>query len=147
MGKGIVHRAPRWAALSLLALGIATASGCYDHRQLAARNLYDRRCSRCHGLSNTGPTPVSGLPYQPADLRHLYERYGTPLDHDRLAAYIDGRHMLEGERSQDMPVWGRELYANLSDEADDEAIEDMRAGAIDLLIEYLQEIQASPRDD
>jgi hypothetical protein len=132
----------RWIAWgALLAWAVSASSGCWspdDRRELAERSLYDRHCGRCHGLSESGPTPVEGLPYEPADLRRLHERYGTPLDHDRLAAYIDGRHMAPGERSEDMPVWGEELYAHLPDDA---ALEELRAGAIDLLIEYLQSIQ------
>ncbi|HKJ24963.1 MAG TPA: c-type cytochrome [Myxococcota bacterium] len=139
--------APRALALGLaLGLGAAASSGCWspnDRREAAARNLYDRHCGRCHGLSKTGPTPVAGLDYEPADLRQLYESYGTPLDHDRLAAYIDGRHVRPGERSEDMPVWGDELYAYLPDDA---ALEELREGAIDLVIEYLQTIQANAPD-
>lgn len=127
-----------------LVLGLVASSGCWsldDRREAAARNLYDRHCGRCHGLAETGPTPVADLPYPAADLRRLHERYGTPLDHDRLAAYIDGRHLPDGERSGEMPVWGEDLYAHLPDDA---ALEELRAGAIHLLIEYLQSIQQPP---
>jgi len=37
-----------------------------------------------------------------------------------------------------MPVWGEELYAHLPDDA---ALDELRAGAIDLVIEYLETIQ------
>ena len=120
----------RAGALGLaLALGLVVGAGCWspdDRREAAARNLYDRHCARCHGLAETGPSPATGLPYEVADLRRLHERYGTPLDRDRLAAYIDGRHLPEGERSEDMPVWGEDPYAHLPEDA---ALEDLRAGA------------------
>jgi len=125
-----------------LALGVLLAgTGCWspeDRREAAARSLYDRHCAECHGLSETGPTPVAGREHEPADLRRLSGRYGTPLDRERLAAYIDGRHGLPGERSAEMPVWGEELYDHLPEGA---ALEELREGAIDLIIEYLQSIQ------
>lgn len=124
----------------LLAMAVA-GTGCWspdDRREAAARSLYDRHCAECHGLSHTGPTPVADREHEPADLRRLSAKYGTPLDRERLAAYIDGRHGLPAERSADMPVWGEALYDHLPEGA---ALEELREGAIALIVEYLQSVQ------
>lgn len=139
-----MSRSRRVRSAALVAFAILLSSGCWspgDRREVAAENLYDRHCSYCHGLASSGPTPVTGLGFEVADLRRLSERYGTPLDDDRLAAYIDGRHVTPGEdRAPQMPVWGEELYSHLPDDA---ALEELRAGAINLLVEYLQSIQVA----
>jgi hypothetical protein len=103
-----------------------------------ARSVYDRYCSECHGLHESGPTPVAGLGFQPADLRQLGELYGSPLDRGELAAYIDGRHAKATGEARLMPVWGDRLYPQLPATVE---VDEMRAGTIELLIEYLDSLQ------
>jgi len=105
---------------------------------LVARTSYDRYCAACHGLSDGGPTPVAELGFQPADLRRLGERYGTPLDREALTDYIDGRHARSLGEERIMPVWGDRLYEHFPDTVE---VDEMRAGTIGLLIDYLQSIQ------
>jgi len=130
----------RWLPLALSLLCLA-CHGTQERRQIVARTTFDRYCSSCHGLSDSGPTPVANLVFQPADLRHLGAHYGTPLDHERLATYIDGRHAKATGEGRIMPVWGDRLYDHLPDRVE---VDEMRAGTIELLIEYLQSIQAEP---
>jgi hypothetical protein len=111
-----------------------------DRRMLVARQVFDRYCSDCHGTDASGPTPVAGLGFQPADLRHLGDLYGTPLDREQLAAYIDGRHAKASGEARLMPVWGDRLYANLPETVE---MDEIRAGTIELLIDYLASIQAA----
>ena len=130
----------RWLPLALSLLCLA-CHGTQERRQIVARATFDRYCSSCHGLSDSGPTPVADLVFQPADLRRLSDRYGTPLDHEQLSNYIDGRHTMATGEGRVMPVWGDRLYDHLPDRVE---VDEMRAGTIELLIDYLQSIQEPP---
>ena len=136
-----VHRRPHTRSLVWLALLLVPTVGCpdaMDQRSVVSRNLYDRYCADCHGLSDDGHVPVEGLGFEPADLRQLHERYGTPLRADELRDYIDGRHSKASGEARLMPVWGERLYDHLPETVE---VDEMRAGTIDLLIEHLQSIQ------
>jgi len=126
-------------AVAVLLFGCSDAQ---ERRMVVARTLFDRNCSECHGRSDAGPAPVAGLGFQPADLRRLHEHYGRPLDRARLGAYIDGRHADAPEATRAMPIWGEKLYEYLPEEV---AVDEMRAGTIGLLIEYLETIQTPAR--
>ena len=131
----------RTTAIASLVLLLGLLPGCRsaeERRLQAARGLYDQYCSGCHGLSETGPAPVAGLGFEPADLRRLHERYDRPLDRTRVAAYIDGRHGGASETTRAMPVWGEKLYEQFPESVE---VDEMRAGTIDLLIDYLDSIQ------
>ena len=134
---------PRVATIASMALLLGLLPGCRsaeERRLQAARGVYDQYCSGCHGLSESGPAPVTGLAFEPADLRRLHERYGRPLDRAPVAAYIDGRHAGVSEAARAMPVWGKKLYEQFPETV---KLDQMRAGTIDLLIDYLDSIQPS----
>jgi hypothetical protein len=130
----------RWLALALC-LACVGCHGTDERRRVVARATYDRHCSSCHGLSDAGPAPVPDLLFQPSDLRQLHTRYGTPLDREALAVYIDGRHAKDTSEGRLMPVWGDHLYDHFPDRVE---VDEMRVGTIELLIDYLQSIQAEP---
>jgi len=112
-----------------------------DRRMVVAATTYDRYCSGCHGLSETGPEPVAGLGFSPVDLRLLERRYGDPLPRAQLAQYIDGRHDVATGTERLMPVWGSRLYENLPDTS---GVDEIRAGTIELLLDYLESVQTKP---
>lgn len=129
----------RVAGLSvLLAAALPGCGAREDRRMVVARSVYDRYCSECHGSHAGGPAPVAALGFEPADLRRLGDLYGSPLDREELAAYIDGRHAKATGEARLMPVWGDRLYRNLPDTVE---VDEMRAGTIELLLEYLDSIQ------
>ncbi len=103
------------------------------------RMLYVTYCESCHGSSGTGDGPVaSALSTQPTDLTKLWERYGTPLDRDRLAEHIDGRSMLF-MHSREMPVWGRDFFKDADPAGPN--LESLKDQLIDVLIEYIEGLQ------
>jgi hypothetical protein len=53
---------------------------------------------------------ASSLKQQPADLRKLSDKYGTPLSIKRVAAFIDGRQAVAAHGPREMPVWGNRFY-------------------------------------
>ncbi len=121
---------------------LLVAAGCEsqaDYRLRVAEDLFDRKCAECHGgTDGEGPRFVEGFGAKAPDLRRLGFKYGTPLPKEKLAAFIDGRQEVAAHGSREMPVWGEELYANFPEQ---ESVEDVRAGTISMLVDYLESIQ------
>jgi mono/diheme cytochrome c family protein len=124
----------------LLAPVIALAASQKDHEDVArGRSDYLRHCASCHGVSGDGRGPVASvLRRPPADLRHLGERYGAPLEADRVAAFIDGRADIAAHGPRDMPVWG-ERFSDI--QVDGKTGEEVARERIAALIAYLNSIQ------
>jgi mono/diheme cytochrome c family protein len=102
--------------------------------------LYAQYCASCHGATGHGDGPTAdSLKTPPGDLTQLAGRWGTPLDRERLAAFIDGRDAPRAHGSPDMPVWGERLYEG--ERADSSPREAARRGTILLILEYLQTLQ------
>lgn len=124
------------------ALLSATACGSRENRRIhAGKDLFSRSCARCHGMPGEEPPRVEGLETRPPDLTRLVERYGAPLPRERLARFIDGREDVAAHGSRDMPVWGEELYQQFPESGG--GLEAARAGAIEVLLDYLESVQAS----
>lgn len=106
-------------------------------------DLYTRYCASCHGVAAQGDGPAAAtLRKPPSDLTRLGPRWGTPLDRERLAAFIDGREGPRAHGTPEMPVWGEQLYAGERPEST--AREAARRGTILLILEYLDTLQQAP---
>jgi len=106
------------------------------------RELYVESCASCHGLDGRGAGPRAGeLRVPPPDLTALHERYGSPLDRERLAAVIDGRRDVEAHGPREMPVWGDRFFEG--DSGPPRGVEASKRRVIDILIDYLQQLQGS----
>ena len=76
------------------------------------RVLYGRYCGACHGIDADGRGPVASFMVRaPTDLRRLGDRYGRPLDVDRVARFVDGREEVAAHGPRLMPVWGERFAA------------------------------------
>ena len=111
--------------------------------------LYTAYCASCHGVSGRGDGPlVMVLVAKPTNLTRLAEKYGTPLPVEQLAAFIDGRQDVKAHGPRDMPVWGEQLYRGepgkspAPDSPSGRIREAARQGTIELIIAYLETIQA-----
>jgi mono/diheme cytochrome c family protein len=105
------------------------------------RILYLTYCEGCHGPGGRGDGRAApALRTPPPDLTRLSERYGTPLDRAALAQYIDGRILLGLHGEREMPVWGREFFADAPPSTP--GLEHTREHLIQVLIDYLQSIQS-----
>lgn len=105
------------------------------------RILYLTYCEGCHGPGGRGDgRAAAALRTPPPDLTRLSERYGTPLDRAALAQYIDGRILLGMHGDREMPVWGREFFADAPPSTP--GLEHTREHLIQVLIDYLQSIQS-----
>lgn len=107
----------------------------------AGRAAYLQYCASCHGPGARGDGPVADvLDTPPPDLTRLALRYGQPLPLERLASTIDGRDEVRAHGTRQMPVWGEKLYAGPAPPS--EAREKARRGTIELILLFLQSIQA-----
>jgi mono/diheme cytochrome c family protein len=112
-------------------------------------HLYMNYCASCHGVGGRGDGPlVMVLVAKPANLTRLAEKYGRPLPVDKLAAFIDGRTDVKAHGPREMPVWGEQLYRGEAgkspapDSPSGRVREAARQGTIDLILAYLETIQA-----
>lgn len=106
----------------------------------AGRALYLTHCEGCHGVTGAGDGPAAAmLRVAPADLSRLWERYGTPLDRDELAEYIDGRMLSDFHVPREMPIWGDEFFEDAPPGS--LSVEVARRRLIEVLIEYLETLQ------
>lgn len=139
-------------ALPLLAIAGCTSSGGAGRAAAApaatapatavesGADLYLQYCASCHGVSAHGDGPAAAtLRQAPSDLTRLAGRWGSPLDKERLAAFVDGRQAPRAHGPPDMPVWGEKLYAG--ERAESPPREAARRGTILLILEYLQTLQ------
>jgi mono/diheme cytochrome c family protein len=105
-----------------------------------AQDVFDRNCAPCHGSSKgEGPQFVESFGGPAPDLRQLWRKFGSPLPREALAAFIDGRLDVQSHGPREMPVWGDDLYRNLPQ---GDSVEDMRAGTIAMLLDYLETVQS-----
>ncbi len=136
------------AALAMLALGFGPCpEGSETPRSAPSgevdpgRALYVAYCQGCHGSQGRGDGPVaSSLRVPPPDLSRLWEKYGTPLDRDRLVAYIDGRSLLGLHGDSEMPVWGDEFFGDTPPLAPN--VEGLKRHLIELLADHLERLQS-----
>ena len=129
------------AALALLV-------GCAERPEPAAPTpisgpgqvLYLSHCEGCHGVSGEGNERVASSLRRPLpDLTRLWQRYGTPLDRERLSDYIDGRLLLGVHPRGGMPVWGAEFFIDVPQQTPD--LERLKAHLIGVLIDHLETLQ------
>lgn len=95
----------------MLVMGGSSAAAASQKSVGQGRTYYLRYCASCHGENGDGRGPIaSSIKEQPADLRLLSEKFGTPLSIERVAAYIDGREAVAAHGPREMPVWGERFF-------------------------------------
>jgi mono/diheme cytochrome c family protein len=143
----------RGTALLLALAGLIAASPERAERTASApgsegspgRILYLTHCQGCHGGEGRGDGPAAAsLRTRPTDLTRLWQRYGTPLDRRRLAAYIDGRGLLEVHGPRTMPLWGDEFFED-APPLTPNLVEGAKQHLIAVLVDYLESIQTERR--
>lgn len=129
-------------ALALLTLavptaGVAPAMPARSQAPVAldGAQLFRTHCASCHGSSARGDGPLADqLRRRPSDLTTLRQRYhGFPTE--LLTRVVDGREVVRGHGSTEMPVWGDTFRSGTVSEA---AVREK----IDALVRYLEAIQA-----
>lgn len=68
---------------------------------------YRLSCASCHGIEGKGDGPVAQyLKIAPADLTQISKNNGGDFPFIRVMEVIDGRGVVAGHGTRDMPVWG-----------------------------------------
>jgi mono/diheme cytochrome c family protein len=71
------------------------------------RREFMNRCAICHGQSAKGDGGVTEwLKVAPSDLTTLSKKNGGVFPYDRVYQVIDGREIVKGHGTRDMPIWG-----------------------------------------
>ena len=112
-----------------------------DEIVASGRGKYQRYCASCHGPSGKGNGEMTALlVFKPADLTQLRKNNKGEFPFWRVYRAIDGRELVRGHGSREMPLWGFvfqvEEGANGST-----AQEDLVRGRIWQLVYYLESIQ------
>jgi mono/diheme cytochrome c family protein len=129
-------------AASVVAFALSSALGSAWAADLAARSgkeLYERYCASCHGLTGQGDGPVAkALKVEVPDLTLFARRHGDYFDRALVERIIDGRHIIGAHGTRTMPVWGEDF--SRADPGDPNAEQTTRI-AIVRLADYLWQLQ------
>lgn len=106
--------------LTTLALGagnFANAAG--KDKPDAGKSEFQNRCAVCHGPGGKGDGgAIDILKAAPADLTVLSKKNGGVFPFDRVYSVIDGRQIVKGHGTRDMPIWGK-VYSTETVKADE----------------------------
>lgn len=92
---------------SALTAGSAVGADSKAQSDPGAR-IYSESCAICHGSSAKGDgAGIEFLSRQPADLTVLAKKNGGVFPFERVSQVIDGRSLITGHGSRDMPIWGK----------------------------------------
>jgi mono/diheme cytochrome c family protein len=110
----------RQSRLRRIALGLVVCLGAQaiwmprasaaEYAAMSGKELYERFCAACHGVSGRGDGPVSSsLSVETPDLTLLARRHGGKFPQEQVERIIDGRSVLGAHGSRTMPIWGEDL--------------------------------------
>ncbi len=106
---------------------------------ITGKHIFVQYCSSCHGLDGRGNGPTAEvISVPPADLTKIAKRRGGSFPAAEIASYIDGRTVIPGHGTREMPVWGRRFSDNIRDES---LREEIVRGNLTVLVEHLKSIQ------
>lgn len=131
-------------AAGVMALGFIPQGGFAQEQEIAkvGRPLYEDNCMVCHGhtAKGDGPMVTFGLLTLPApDLTMLSKQNDGKFPFWRVYRIVDGREVVKGHSTPDMPIWGDEFRYDLAGIA---MLQSEVRGRILSLVYYLQSIQA-----
>lgn len=73
---------------------------------------FNASCAVCHGSDGRGDGPLAAeLGSAPTDLTALASSNGGDFPYWKVFAMIDGRYVVPGHGTREMPVWGREFLS------------------------------------
>lgn len=103
---------------------------------------YVASCAICHGQSGRGNGPfATELRTAPADLTRLAASNGGEFPYWKVFALIDGRFVVPGHGTREMPIWGREFLGGDTDTFGPIGGETITQERIHALTEYLVTLQ------
>ncbi len=131
-----------FALAVLLALTSGASDDFVEEALTRGEFLYRMHCAACHGSDARGDGPVAQeLRTRPSDLTLLRDETGA-FPAERARRFIDGRELLGGHGSREMPIWGLTFQQRSRPGEQEEEV----AGRIDDLVRYLHSIQRAQED-
>ena len=128
------------AAAAVLLLILPSAGFAQKPAASGGETMYRDYCGSCHGWDAKGNGPlVAVLTVHPSDLTQLTKKNNGVFPALRLAKIIDGREVVKGHGSAEMPVWGRQFTRQEKGTMGTEKA--AVSGRIQTLIAYLNSIQ------
>jgi mono/diheme cytochrome c family protein len=101
---------------------------------------FQTSCAVCHGADARGQGIMTPhLTLQPTNLRHLAQASGGKFPFWEVYRIVEGRGLVPGHGSRDMPIWGDRFRA--SGGGDPESAQTQAAGRILSIVFYLEHIQ------
>jgi len=101
---------------------------------------FQTSCAVCHGVDARGQGIMrKHLSQAPANLRHLAQQNSGKFPFWEVYRIIEGRGVVPGHGSRDMPIWGDRFRADAR--GDGKAAQTQAAGRILSLVFYLEHIQ------
>jgi mono/diheme cytochrome c family protein len=140
---GHVYRFVVLAVKVLVFWGLLLAKSAAQEQEVAASGkiLFEDNCMVCHGNGGKGDgimVTFSLLTVQPPDLTQLSSRNDGHFPFWKVYRIIDGREVVKGHGTQDMPLWGDEFRLEAGSSVDAQA---QVRGKILQLVYYLQSLQ------
>ncbi len=91
-------------------LGLAAGAWAADKDKVDfGKREYMNKCAVCHGQSGKGDGGVTELlKVAPSDLTTLSKKNGGVFPYNRVYEVIDGREVVKGHGTRDMPIWGKD---------------------------------------
>ena len=104
----------------------------------SAQEMYTAYCAVCHGIDAKGRGPAAdALKVPPSDLTTLAKRNGGKYPSDHVTNAIQGNLYVPAHGSREMPVWGRELFWQMSQSHSSSEVQ-LRVSNLNKYIESLQ---------
>lgn len=101
---------------------------------------FQTSCAVCHGVDARGQGIMrKHLSVPPANLRHLSQQNGGTFPFWEIYRIIEGRGVVPGHGSRNMPIWGDRFRADAG--GDGKAAETRAAGRILSVVFFLEHIQ------
>ena len=129
-------------------LGI-TANAVADDKEKVdpGKREYMNKCAVCHGTNGKGDGVAKDvLKVAPPDLTVLSQKNGGVFPYNRLYEVIDGREVIKGHGSREMPIWGKEYLDKMVEQSQyyfggADEMEMYTRARILALLDYLNRIQ------
>lgn len=127
--------------LAMSVVGLSQARAQEDEIIAGGKTKYEKYCSSCHGPAGKGNgTMAPLLTFKPADLTQLRKTNKGEFPFWRVYRAIDGRELVRGHGSREMPLWGFVFQVEEGANANSTQ-EDIVRGRIWQLVYFLESIQ------
>jgi mono/diheme cytochrome c family protein len=102
------------------AAGVFAGSAVAAERLDIGRREYEANCVACHGVKGKGDGPFNEfLRVKTPDLTTLSRNNGGLFPVNRVLEIIDGRTLVKGHGTREMPIWGDVYNAQAVPQFDD----------------------------